>query len=212
MKTTNTTKSIKEDIVKDSIITDYLKYIQYLDNHNYVKESVTIYENLSTLVTINSLKTNNEGIVLDIMCPPGRIISIPGIKSYPENYHIEKIPPFEIKFANSGQTVPNHSNMLSGESRILSNGEEIDPETKIKILKNKILRKPEEICNLLYKDISMTNFSTSLSRFKAYTELYRFEYGIELKGEDHLKIYVVNPNIDINCVKFNLGTDLWTPI
>lgn len=195
MKTTNTTKSIKEDIVKDSIITDYLKYIQYLDNHNYVKESVTIYENLSTLVTINSLKANNEGIVLDIMCPPGRIISIAGIKSLPENYHIEKIPPFEIKLASADGV-----------------GREIGPETKIKILKNKILRKPEEICSISYKDISMTNFSTSPNRFKAHTELYRFEYGIELKGEDHLKIYVTNPNIDINSVKFNLGTDLWTPI
>lgn len=193
MKTTNTTKSTKEDIIKDSIITDYPKYIQYLDSHNYVKESITIYENLSTLVTINSLKANNEGIVLDIMCPPGRIISISGIKSYPENYNIEKIPPFEIKFTNS-------------------NGEEIDPETKIKILKNKILRKSEDICNISYKDISMTNYSKSQNRFKAYTELYRFEYGIELKGEDHLKIYVINPNIDIKNVKFNLGTDLWTPI
>lgn len=200
MKKIDTIKSVKEDVVKDSIINDYIKYIEYLKDHDYIRESVTIYENLSAIVTINNLKAknnskmlSNEGIVLDIMCPPGRIISIAGIKSYPENYHIEKIPPFEIKLANS-------------------NGEEIDPETKIKILKNKILRKPEDICNLLYKDISMTNFSTSLSRFKAYTELYRFEYGIELKGEDHLKIYVVNPNIDINCVKFNLGTDLWTPI
>ncbi len=193
MKTTNTTKSVKEDIVKDSIITDYLKYIQYLDNHNYVKESITIYENLSAIVTINNLIANNEGIVLDIMCPPGRIISIPGIKSFPENYRIEKIPPFEIKLANS-------------------HGEEIDPETKIKILKNKILRKPDEICDILYKDISMTNFSTSPNMFKTRAELYRFEHGIELKGEDHLKIYVINPNIDINDVKFNLGTDLWTPI
>lgn len=193
MKTTNTTKSVKEDIMKDSFITDYLKYIKYLDNNNYARESVTIYENLSALVTINSLKANNEGIVLDIICPPGRIISIHGVKSYPENYRIEKIPPLEIKLANS-------------------NGEEIDPETKINILKNKILRKPEEICNLLYKDISMTNFSKSPNRFKTYAELYRFERGIELKGEDHLKIYVINPDIDINYVKFNLGTDLWTHI
>lgn len=191
---TDTTKSVKEDIIKDSIIKNYPKYIEYIEDHNYIRESVTIYENLSAIATINSLKANNEGIVLDILCPPGRIISIPGIKSYPEDYHIEKVPPFEIKLASADGV-----------------GREIDPETKIKILKNKILRKPEEICNLSYKDISMTNFSTSLSRFKAYTELYRFEHGIELKGEDHLKIYVINPNIDINNVKFNLGTDLWTP-
>ncbi len=193
MKTINTTKSVKEDIVKDSIITDYIKYIKYLDDHNYIRESVAIYENLSTLVTINSLKANNEGIVLDIICPPGIIISIPGIKSFPENYHIENIRPFELKLANSS-------------------GEEIDPETKINILKNKILKKPVEIYNISYKDISITNFSRSPNRFKTHTELYRFEYGIELKGEDHLKIYVINPNIDINDVKFNLGIDLWTPI
>lgn len=193
MKTTNITKSVKENIVKDSIITDYPKYIKYLDSHNYARESITICENLSAIVTINSVKANNEGIVIDIMCPPGILISIPGIKSFPENYNIEKIPPFEIKFANY-------------------NGEEIGPETKINILKNKVLRKPEEIYNILYKDISMTNFSESTNRFKTCTELYRFEYGIELKGEDHLKIYVINPNIDINDVKFNLGIDLWTPI
>ncbi len=193
VKSTNSTNPTKEDIMKDSIITDYLRYIKYLDNNNYVKESVTIYENLSSIVTINSLKANNEGIVIDILCPPGRVIGIPGIKSFPENYRVEKVPPFEIKLYNS-------------------NGEEIDPETKIYILKNKILRKPDEICNLSYKDISMTNFSKSLNRFKSYIELYRFEHGIELKGEDHLKIYVTNPDIDIDIVKFNLGIDLWTHI
>lgn len=192
MKTTNTVKSIKEDAVKDSIIIDYPKYIKYLDSHNYARESITIYENLSSIVTINNLKENNEGIVVDILCPPGILVSIPGIKSFPENYHIEKIPPFEIKLSNS-------------------NGEEIGPETKIKILKNKILRKPEDICNISYKDISMTNFSKSLNRFKTYIELYRFEHGIELKGEDHLKLYVINPDKDIDTVKFNFGIDLWTP-
>ena len=193
MKTTNTTKLVKEDIVKDSIIKNYIKYIKYLEDNNWIKESLTIYEFLSRIVTINTLKASSEGTVLDIICPPGRVISIPGIKSYPEDYNIEKIPPFELKL----------SNLI---------GEEINPDTKIKVLRNKILRKSEEICEISYKDISMTNFSTSPSMFKTHAELYRFEYGIELKGEDHLKIYVINPNIDINHVKFNLGTDLWTPI
>lgn len=191
MKTTNTTKSVKEDIVKDSIIKDYIKYIEYLENHNYIRESVTIHEILSNLVTINSLKANNEGIVLDILCPSGRIISISGIKNYPEDYHIEDIRPFELKLANS-------------------NGEEIGPETKIKILKNKILRKPVEICNMSYKDVSMINYSKSPDRFKTYSELYRFGQGIELKSEDRIKIYVINPDIDIDIVNFNLGIDLWT--
>lgn len=196
MNTNNTVKS-KKDIVKDSFIKDYLKYIEYLVDHNYRRDSINIYENLSALVTINSLKKtinqNNEGIIIDITCPPGIIISIPGIKSFPADYLIDDIRPFEIKLTNS-------------------NGEEIGQNTKIKILKNKILKKPEETCEVLYKDISMNNYSESPNKFKNYNELYRFEQGIELKGEDHLKILAINPDTDIEIAKFNLGTDFWTPM
>lgn len=180
----------KEGIVKDSIIKNYIKYIKHLESRNYIRENITIYELLSTIVTTNNIKANNEGIVLDILCPSGTILSIPGIKSFPENYQIEKIPPFELRLTNL-------------------HGEEIYPGTRIKILKNKMLGKPEEICEVLYEDVSMTNFSESPNKFKSYTELFRFEDGIELKGEYHLKIYVIHPNIDISNTKFNLGTDLW---
>ena len=182
-----------KDIVKGHIINDYVRYIQHLEKNNWIRESVTIYELLSRIVTINTLKVNSEGTVLDIICPPGIIISISGIKSFPEDYNIENIPPFELKL----------SNLI---------GEEINPDTKIKLLRNKILRKPEEICEISYKDISMTNYSESSNKFKNYSELYRFDHGIELKGEDHLKIYVINPNIDIDIAKFNIGIDLWTQI
>jgi len=199
-KNMRTTKSLKRDIisskalsVKDSIIKNYPKYIEYLANRDYTRESVTIYENLSSIVTTNNLKSNERGIVIDIVCPSGMILSIPGIKSYPEDYNIEYIRPFELKLANSG-------------------GVEIDLETKIKILKKRILRKSIEIYGILYKDISMLNYSDTPNRFKTLSELYRFEYGIELKSEDHLKICVVNPDIDIDIIKFNLGTDLWTRV
>lgn len=189
----NTAKSLKGDIVKDSIIKNYHKYIEYLINRGYMRESVTIHENLSSIVTINNLKSHDRGIVVDILCPPGRILSIPGIKSYPDDYNIEDIRPFELKLASA-----------DGIDR------EIDLETKIKILKKRILRGPVEICGILYKDVGVSNYSNSPNRFKTYSELYRFEYGVELKGEDHLKICVIDPDIDIDIIKFNLGTDLWT--
>lgn len=197
MKMTDNIKSfrhdiVKDSIIKDSIIKDYIKYIEYLEKNNYIREMVTIYEHLSAMVTINNLKANNEGIVLDILCPPGIIISVPGIKSFPEDYQIEKIPPFELRLTNL-------------------QGEEIDSDTQIKIFKNKILRKPVEICEIYYKDVGISNYSESPSKFKSHSELYRFEQGIELKGEDHLKLYVINPDIDIDNIKFNLGIDLWTP-
>lgn len=186
-----TTKLLKGDIVKDSIIKNYPKYIEYLVDRGYMRESVTVHENLSSIVTINNLKSHHRGIVVDIMCPPGRTLSIPGIKSYPEDYNIEDIRPFELKLASA-------------------DGIEIDLETKIKILKKRILREHMEICGILYKDIGMLNYSESPNMFKTLSELYRFEYGIELKSEDHIKICVVDPDIDIDIIKFNLGIDLWT--
>ncbi len=185
-------EDIYRQIVKDSIIKDYIRYSEYLEDRNYIRESITLHENLSKIVSINNLKAGNEGIVLDILCPPGNIISIPGIKSFPENYDIENIRPFELILANS-------------------NNIEIDPGTKVKILKNKILRKPEEICETSYKDINHIDYSESPNKFKIYSNFYRFENGIELKGEDHLKIHVINPNVDIDIVKFNLGTNFWLP-
>ncbi len=81
MKTTKEAKETKKDIVKDSIIKDYLKYVEYLENSNYIRERITIYENLSSIVTINNLKMSDEGTVIDVVCPPGRIISVMGTKS-----------------------------------------------------------------------------------------------------------------------------------
>jgi hypothetical protein len=56
----------------------------------------------------------------------------------------------------------------------------------------------------------MVDYSDSPNLFKDYTGLYRFRKGIEIKGEDSLRLYVVNPNVDIDIVKFGLGIDLWT--
>lgn len=179
--------------VENSFIKNYCEYVEYLENNNWTRERITLCEYLSSIVTINNLKANNEGIVTDIICPPGRMISIMGIKDSSKEYNIENIHPFELKLSNS-------------------NGEEIDPDTHIKIIKKKILGKDVEIYDIQYKDISMTNYSPSPNKFKNYSELYRFEQGIQLKGEDHLIVRVINPNIDINVTKFNLGIDLWTQV
>ena len=177
----------------NSFIKNYSEYVEYLENNNWTRESLTIHEHLSSIVTVSNLKANSEGIVIDMICPLGRIISIMGIKDAPKGYSIESIHPFELKLSNS-------------------NGEEIDPDTHIKIIKKKILRKEVEIYDIQYKYVSMTNYSPSPNKFKNYAELYRFEQGIRLKGEDHLIMRVVNPDIDINVIKFNLGTDLWTQL
>ncbi len=181
----------KEDLVKDSLIEDYPRYIDYLEKHEWTKESITLTELLSSIVTINKLKTGNDGIVVDIKCPAGLIISIDGTEGLPDEYDIENVRPLEIKLANSS-------------------GKEIGPDTCINILKHKLLKKDIQIGQVLYRDISMIDYSDSPNLFKDYNKLYRFRKGIEIKGEDSLRLYVINPDVDIDIVKFDLGIDLWT--
>lgn len=166
----------KED---NFFIKNYSEYIKNLKNRKWKKEHFTLHENLSRIVTVNYIRKENDGIVIDILCPSGRILSI------------DNTYPFEIKLASSS-------------------GEELDPDTHIKIIKNKILRECIELYDIQYKEIDMLNYSESPHLFKGYDELFRFKDGIELKGEDHLKIFVVNPNIDIDLIKFNLDIDIWT--
>ena len=180
----------KEDLVKNSLIGDYLKYIVYLERHNWTRDSITITESLSNIVTINTLKVGHDGTVIDIKCPAGLIISIPGIDGLPNDYNIERIRPIEIKLSNSS-------------------GKEIDQNTCIGIFKHKMLKKDVKIEDVLYMDISMTDYSDSPNLFKDYSKLYRFKKGIEIKGEDSMKIHVINPDIDIDKIQFNIGVDLW---
>lgn len=195
MKTRKQPKNIlqpdKEDLVKDSLIEDYPRYVDYLERHEWTRESITITELLSRIATISKLKAGNDGTVLDIKCPAGLIISVNGIEGVPSGYEMEKIRPLEIKLTDS-------------------NGKEIGPDTCIKIFKHKLLKKDVQIGQVSYRDISMTDYSDSKNLFKDYNELYRFGKGIEIKGEDSLRLYVINPDVDIDIIKFNLGIDLWT--
>ena len=179
-----------KNIVENSLIKDYSKYIEYREKNEFTSESIKIHEYLSALVTTNSLGVHNEGVAIDITCPAGRIMSIIGKDSLPTGYK-ESPHPFELKFANS-------------------NGVEIDPDTDIRIFKDTVFKKKTEICELKYRDVGMLNYSDTPNLFKKYSDLYRFDQGVELKGEDHLRMSVINPNVDINIVKFNLGADLWT--
>ena len=181
----------KEDLVKNSLIEDYPKYMDYLERHEWTKESITITELLSRIVTINTLKAGNDGTVIDIKCPAGLIMSIPGTEGLPKDYNIERIRPMEIKLSNSS-------------------GKEIDPGTDIGIIKHKLLKKDVQIGDVLYRDISMIDYSDSPNLFKDYSSLYRFEKGIEIKGEDSIRLHVINPDVDIDKIKLSIGVDLWT--
>lgn len=58
----------------------------------------------------------------------------------------------------------------------------------------------------------MTKFCKEVpNSIKTIYELYKFGKGIQFNGDDHLRVYVVNSDVDINPkhVEFNINLDRW---
>jgi len=151
---------------------------------NYNVEFFNLNELHTRICTV--IYNNEDDVILSVRCPEGQIIRIPGIKYFPKDCQMEKVPRFEMKISDF-------------------NGEELNPDTKIKIFKNKVLHEDVELCELFYKDISITNFDESSNKYKLYKDMFRFKKEIKLKSEECLKIKIMNSDIKIHDVKFNLG-------
>jgi len=166
---------------------NYNGYIQHLINEGYSREQINIDEH-SEVVTTRSLAKGAVGTVIDIRCPCRYIISIAGREQFPEYTHI-----LTVRLANKDNV-------------------EISPDTRIKIIKEKVSQAIVVIDYFLYKDISATEFMKDLpNEIKECDNLFRFNNSIELNGSEHLQIYAINSDIDIDTdhINLSLDIDLW---
>jgi len=85
------------------------------------------------------------------------------------------------------------------------NGEEIPDDTKMRITKVKPSEDIIQLARIFYQDMKMTHHGED------FETSYRFRRGIELNGEDHLNIYIINSpkNIPSENIKFKIEADLW---
>lgn len=164
----------------------YTGYIQFLNNEGYNREQINIDEN-SEVVTTRSLSKGTTGKIIDIRCPCSYIISIAGREQSPENAHV-----LTVRLTNKDNV-------------------EISPDTRIKIIKEKVSQAIAVIDYYFYKDVCMTEFIKEKdlpNEIKECDNLFRFNNSIELNGEEHLQIYAINPDIDIDASHINLSLDI----
>jgi hypothetical protein len=162
-------------------------YIEYLRGKGYSRERLTIDEN-SEIVSINSLEKGAIGAVVNIRCPCQHKIVIAGRTQLPDKAHA-----------------------LASRLADIDNIE-IAPDTRIRILKEKVSRSITVIGTVFYKDLTMTEYlKIPPNETKLYEKFYRFNDNIELNGNEYLKIYVINPDISIDAksVKLSLDIDFW---
>ena len=182
----------KIDTQKGKLSGVYTDYIKYLLNKGYIREQINLDET-SEIVTTYSLAKGAIGPVLDIRCPSRYKIIIVGKNQLPEDTDTNSAHALRVRFADS-------------------NNDEVAPDTRIKIMKERISEAITAVGAMLYKDITITDYQKEPpNKMKSDDKWYKFDQGIEINGEEHLRIYAINPDICIDAknVKLGLDIDLW---
>jgi hypothetical protein len=94
------------------------------------------------------------------------------------------------------------------------NNKELNPESRIIINKEKDIdeydKRVTRLESTFYKNISSTKFCKELpNSIKEINELYKFDMGVEFNNGEHLRMYVIDSDIDISPenVEFNINLD-----
>jgi len=176
---------------------DYTAYCDYLESRGWRREQITLDELNTNLVTLFGLAATNTGTVIDVRAPAGQKISIMGTQQIPRGADARSAHALRIRLANTADT-------------------EISLITKIRITKEKTSEAIVQLARVFYADVNMAKNAVIAGvapvSYKTDLEWYRFKQGVELNGEQHLKIICVAPDIAVSSsfIKFALDLDLWT--
>lgn len=176
---------------------DYTSYVDYLESRGWVREQLSLDELNTNLVTLFGLALGATGVVIDVRAPAGQKISIMGTQQIPRGADARTAHALRIRLAGTTDV-------------------EINPYVKVRITKEKTSEAITQLARVFYADVNLTKQQVvggaGLSLQKTDLEWYRFKQGVELNGEQHLRIYVINPDITVDSahIKFALDLDLWT--
>lgn len=184
----------------DDMKTTYKSYIEFNESLGEKRENVNLDEK-SEIVKISKpksktkIKSLDKAWLIDMKFPTGYTFSIAGKKQ------IENIKEFATLFTFSIKICDCNNKELSPDSRLL-----IHKEKDINEYETDVIR----LESILYKDVSITKFcKESPDSIKTIDDIYKFRQGIEFNEDEHLRIYIVDPNIDIDNVEFNINLDKW---
>lgn len=178
----------------------YESYIEYDEGLELKRENVNL-DRKSDIVKIFKPKNDAENKSLDDKLLAD--IQFPIIFSIAGREQILGIKEFDNLFTFWIEVCDSNNKELNPESRIIINKEkDIDEYGKTVI----------RLDSTFYKNISPTKFCKEPpNSIKKTSEMYKFVQGAEFNKGEYLRIYVVDPDIDINPenVELNINLDKW---
>lgn len=154
--------------------------------YNNKRTNYVIIDETMEFVTRKSLTIGDKNSIIDIKCPCGYKIIIIGKRDLISKNNITDAHVFTARIADK-------------------NNIEISPNTKISIKLEKPTGEMILFATMNYEDINRKN-----NKIKPDDNVFRFEVGTTLNEGEYLKVYVSNPNIDIDCnnIKFILESNM----
>lgn len=180
----------------------YENYVEYNEGLGWKRENINL-DKKSNIVRI--LKPNNDTesksledkLLVDIKFPTEYTFSIAGRGQTQDRKEFGQLFTLSIKVCDNNNNEPNP------ESRIIINKEKNIDEYDTMVTR---------LDSTFYKNVSLTKFcKVPPNSVKTTDELYKFEHGVEFNKGEHLRIYVIDADIDISAenVELNINLDKW---
>lgn len=184
----------------------YDEYVEYLENKGWRREQISLDELNTNIVTRQAVAANATDWAIDVRAPAGQKITIQGTQQVGGGADARSAHALRIRFADSAEN-------------------ELAFNTKIRITKEKSSEAVVQLARVFYADVNLTKqagaANTATVTYKNDPEWYRFKQGVELNGEQRLRIYIINTlgtiaqaavpaNMPTANTRFSLDCDLWT--
>lgn len=186
----------------------YDEYVAYLESKGWRREQITLDELNTNIVSTQAVAANATNWAIDVRAPAGQKVTIMGTQQVSAGADARTAHALRVRFADSSEN-------------------ELAFNTKIRITKEKSSEAVVQLARIFYADVNLTKIpgtaSATTTMFKTDPEWYRFKQGVELNGEQRLRIYIVNTlgtvvaaqaaapqNMPTANMRFALDCDLWT--
>ena len=185
---------------------DYAEFVHEMEEDGWNREQITVDNTNTSLTTLYAATPGATATVIEVTCPPGRVMSIMGTQQVPAG-------------ADRGTA---HSFWM----RLVSSTTEINELTHVNLQKTTPSTAVVPLIKDIYQSMSIIqqhnqqSFLTIASLvgnlYKSDDQIHRFRKGIVLYGQEKLQVQVVNTDpVAVNTVtstktQYALDLDLWT--
>lgn len=184
----------------------YDEYVDYLESKGWRREQLTLDELNTNIVLTQAVAANATNWAIDVRAPAGQKITIMGVQQTSGGADARSAHALRIRFSDSSEN-------------------ELAFNTKIRITKEKSSEAIVQLARVFYADVNLTKVpggaGATTTQYKTDLEWYRFKQGVELNGEQRMRVYVINtlgtvaqPAVPAAMaaanVRFALDVDLWT--